>query len=29
VVEFIAEEQNAETQEVASAKKATKRNSPQ
>jgi len=29
VVEFIAEEQNAETQEVAEAKKATKRNSPQ
>jgi hypothetical protein len=29
VVEFIAEEQNAETQEVAAAKKATKRNGPQ
>lgn len=29
VVEFIAEEQNAETQEAAAAKKATKRNSPQ
>ena len=29
VVEFIAEEQNAETREVAAAKKATKRNGPQ
>ena len=29
VVEFIAEEQNAETQEAVAAKKATKRNSPQ
>jgi hypothetical protein len=29
VVEFIAEEQNAETQEAVEAKKATKRNSPQ
>ena len=29
VVEFIAEEQNAETQEVVEAKKATKRNGPQ
>lgn len=29
VVEFIAEEQNAETQEAAAAKKAMKRNSPQ
>ena len=29
VVEFIAEEQNAETQEAAAAKKATKRNGPQ
>ena len=29
VVEFIAEEQNAETQEAAAAKKATRRNSPQ
>ena len=29
VVEFIAEEQNAETQEAMAAKKATKRNSPQ
>jgi hypothetical protein len=29
VVEFIAEEQNAETQEAAAAKKVTKRNSPQ
>lgn len=29
VVEFIGEEQNAETQEVMEAKKATKRNSPQ
>jgi hypothetical protein len=29
VVEFIAEEQNAETQETAAAKKATKRNGPQ
>ena len=29
VVEFIAEEQNAETQETVEAKKATKRNSPQ
>jgi hypothetical protein len=29
VVEFIAEEQNAETQEAVEAKKATKRNGPQ